>query len=149
MYFNVAKSCYFKRLSINISIIIIAKFYTRAWSWLHASTIYLVPFSNPSGGQYSMKQDRSPRHGSRLFWGVLFVFSIRPRFSYCRQQSSPTIILCGKLWQRDRINITGLNEWCRHTQKTIGLESHLVVQFSVPFLNSVPFSKYSKVPTEK
>ena len=37
-----------------------------------------------------------------------FVITIRPRFSYCRQKSSLTVILWGKLWQRDRINITGL-----------------------------------------
>ena len=33
----------------NIISIIIDKFHARAWPWLHASTIYLVPFSNPSG----------------------------------------------------------------------------------------------------
>ena len=59
--------------------------------------------------------------------------SIRPWFPYCRQKSSPTIILWGKLRQCDRINITGLNEWCRQTKKIIVLESHLLVQIAVPF----------------
>ena len=36
-------------------------------------------------------------------------------------ESSPTIILWEKLWQRDRINITGLNEWCRQTKKTLAI----------------------------
>ena len=76
-----------------------------------------------------------------------FIIFVRPRFSYCRQKSS--IILWEKLWQRDRINITGLNEWCRQTKNNIGLDSHLLVQIAV-ILNSVPFlQQCSKVLTEK
>ena len=36
----------------------------------------------------------------------------------------------GDLWQRDQ---TGLNELCRQTKKSIGLESHLLVQIAVLF----------------
>ena len=79
---------------INI-IVIIGKFHARAWPWLHAYTIYLVLFSNPSGDRYSVMQDRSLRSGFTLFWSVILVSSIRPRFPYCRQQSSPTIIRWG------------------------------------------------------
>ena len=80
----------------------------------------------------------------------VFFWSFFPRFSYYRLESSPTIILwgklwqlicrqksspdnhpLGKLWQRDRINITGLNEWCRQTKKDIGLKSHLLAQIAI------------------
>ena len=72
------------------------------------------------------------------------------QFSYCCQNSSPKIILCGKLWQRDRINITGLNEWCRQT-KTNPLDWNRTCWYKLPsFLNSVPFlQQCSKVLTEK
>ena len=46
----------------------------------------------------------------------------------------------GKLWQRDWINITGLNEWCRQTKKhCIGIA--LVGANCSPVLNSVLFKK--------
>ena len=46
----------------------------------------------------------------------------------------------GKLWKHERINITGLNEWCRHTKKHwLGIA--LVCANGSPFLNSVPFFK--------
>ena len=59
---------------INIISIIIGKFHAREWLWLHAGTIYLLPVSHLSGGRYSVVQDRSPRSGSRLFYGVVVVF---------------------------------------------------------------------------
>ena len=50
----------------------------------------------------------------------------------------------GKLLQRDRINITGLNERCRQTKKNIGLESHLLMQIVVPLKFSTFFKNASK-----
>ena len=69
---------------INIVIVIITgKFHARTWSWLQddASQFYLVPFSNPNGGKYSVAQGLSSRFRSKMFNGVLLVFSIRLQVS--------------------------------------------------------------------
>ena len=48
-----------------------------------------------------------------------------------------------KIWQRDRINLAGLNEWKYCLGVVLGANCS-------PFFNSVPFlEKCSKVPTEK
>ena len=65
---------------INIVIVIITgKSYARTWSCLQddASQCYLVPFSNPNGGKYSVAQGISSRFRSKMFNGVLLVISIR------------------------------------------------------------------------
>ena len=80
---------------INIIIVIITGIsHAIMWSWLQddASNLH---FSNPGGGKYSMVL--SPRFRSKLFNGILLVFSIRPQQSHCRQQSFPLIILWEKL----------------------------------------------------
>ena len=52
--------------TIMIIIIIIEKFHASAWPSLQddASQLYVVPFSNLSGGSNSVMQYRSPRSGS-------------------------------------------------------------------------------------
>ena len=107
---------------INITIIIVDKFHTRVWPWLHASTIYLLPVSNLSGGRYSVVQDRSPRSGSRLFWGVLMVFSIRPRFQSSSGEAPETWTIKDN-WIK----------WAMSSEETNYLESHLLVQIAVLF----------------
>ena len=55
----------------------------------------------------------------------------------------------GKLRQRDRINITGLNEWCRQTKKISTWNGTCWCKLQ-SFLNSVSFlQQYSNVLTEK
>ena len=69
---------------VNIVIVIITgKSHARTRLWLKddSSQFYLVPFSNPSGGKYSMVRGLSSRFRSMLFNGVLLVFSIRPQVS--------------------------------------------------------------------
>ena len=67
----------------NIIVIITGKSRARKWSWLQddASQFFLVPFSNASGGKYSMMQGLSSVFRSKLFNGVLLVFSIRSKVS--------------------------------------------------------------------
>ena len=69
---------------VNIVIVIITgKSHASTWLWLQRDTsqFYLVPFSNPSAGKYSMVQGLSSRFRSKLFNGVLLVFSTRPQVS--------------------------------------------------------------------
>ena len=103
---------------INIIGIIISKFHARAWLWLHASTINLLPVSHLSGGRYSVVQDRFPRSGSRLFYGVLVVFS-SGRGSLLSPENLSDNHPLEKLRQRDRMSITGLNEWCHQIKKKL------------------------------
>ena len=115
-----------------IIVIIIGKSYARTWSWLQddANQLYLVSFSNPNGGKYSVVQSFSSRYRSQVFNGVLLVFSVR--FPHYRQQSSPVIDLLEKLWECDRI-------------KTIDIARSTLIFNRIcwsnwsPFLNSVPY----------
>ena len=71
------------------------------------------------------------------------------RFPHCRRQSFPTIILWEKHWQRDRIYINGLNEWCRQKNKTPTWNCICWLN-CCPFLSSVfLFQKCCKAPTKK
>ena len=71
--------------------------------------------------------------------------SIRPRLPYCRQKSSPTIILWESSGKHDRINITDLNEWCRQIKKkwlgfrTCWRKLQSFFKFSTDFNNSPKF----------
>ena len=70
--------------NIKIVILIITdKYHARTWSWLQDDTsqFYLVPFSNPNGGKYSVAQGLSSHFRPKMFNGVLLVFSIRPQAS--------------------------------------------------------------------
>ena len=107
-------------VSINIIniLIIIDKFHARVWPWLHAIMIYLVPFSNPSWA--NMQWCKVVLHAPGLrcsrasFWSFLSGRGFLIAASKALRQWSS-----GKLWQRDRINIIGLNEWRRQTKKTL------------------------------
>ena len=69
---------------VNIVIVIFTgKSHARTWLWLQDDTsqFYIVPFSNPSGGKYSMVQGISSRFRPKLFNGVLLVLSIPPQVS--------------------------------------------------------------------
>ena len=116
-----------------VIVIITGKSHARTWSWLQddASQFYLVPFSNPNGGKYSVAQGL--RCSIALFWSFL---SDR-RFPHCRQQSSPMIILWEKLWQCDRIKEHGF--WIVF----VGQIAVLFFKFSTIF-----FFKCIKIATE-
>ena len=98
---------------------------------LTPTKFYLVPFSNPNEGKYSMVQGLSSRFRSKYS----MAFFCR-RFPHCRQQSSPMIILWEKLWQCNRINIIGLEKW--HHQTNTDFETYLLVKLQSIMLNSIP-----------
>ena len=62
--------------AIIIIVIIIGKSHARTWSWLQdgASQFYLVPFSNPSWGKYSVMQGLSSRFMSKFSWHSFGIF---------------------------------------------------------------------------
>ena len=70
---------------------------------------------------------------------MVFFFSTRPRFPYCRQKSFPTIVLWGKVRQRDR----NWFKWVMPSDKKNGFESHLLVQIAVLFKFSTFFQQSS------
>ena len=114
-----------------VIVIITGKSHAWTWLWLQADTsqFYLMPFSNPSGGKYSMAQGLSSRFRSKLFNGVRLVFPSDRRFPNCRQQSSRMIILWEKISQRGRINIIGLKEGYHEKH----FESYLLVKLQYYF----------------
>ena len=99
---------------INIIIIIICKFHARVCPWLKDDTkqFCLVPSLNRSGGRYSVVQDRFHASGpeSTLFYSVLLVFSNRSNVSSLPPAKLSDDHPLRKLWQRDRISITGLDD---------------------------------------
>ena len=133
----------------------ICKFHATAWPWLHASIIYLLSVSNLSACKPIFSCVRSfstlrvqvvLRHNFGHFNPV--AVSLLPPEKLSNNQP------LGKLWQRDRINITGLNEWCRH-KKTLACSRTFWCKLRF-FLNSVPFSTilqscnaFQRFPTAK
>ena len=90
--------------------------------WLKYGTKHfcLVSSSNPSGGRYSVVQDRSPCSSSKVNIVLWHSFSL---FHSVSGSSLPPAKLSDDqplltLWQRDRISITGLDDWCRQ-KKTL------------------------------
>ena len=81
----------------------------------------------------------------RLFNDVLLIYSILSQVSHCCQQSSSTIILWKKLWQRNRINMIALSDIAR---KLLTFHRICCSNFS-SFLNSLTFFKCFKATTEK
>ena len=136
---------------INIIIFIITgKSHARTWSWLqeNASQFYLVPFSNPSGGKYSVAQGLSSGFMSKLFNGVLFIFSIRPQVSPLPPAKLSDDHPLRELWQWYWINIIGLKVWYR--QKNTDFESYLFVELQSLFIfSTIFFEKCIKASTEK
>ena len=124
---------------INITIVIITgKFHARTWSWLQddASQFYIVPVSNPSGGKHSVVQGLSSLFMSKLFNGVLLVFSIRPQVS----PLPPAKLFDYQPLGEDRINIIDLKEWYR--QRNTNFESYLLVKsLSLFKFSSIFFGK--------
>ena len=84
---------------------------------------------------------------STLFYGVHLVFTIRSQVSSLPPAKLSDDHPLRKLWQHDRISITGLDDWCR--QKKTSLESHLLAQIVIPFKIPYLFQKCFKVSTEK
>ena len=96
---------------INIIIVIsTSKSHARTWSLLQddASQFYILPFWNPSGGNYSVVQGFLFASGLSCSMAFFLVSSIRPQVFPLRQQSSSMIILWEKFWQRHRIHIIDL-----------------------------------------
>ena len=108
---------------INITSII-SKFHARAWPWHNIFCLYHIWVE----ADIPLGKIVLHASGPGVLWRCCGL-SIRLG-PYCRQKSSPTIILWGKLGQGEWINKTSLNEWCRQI-KINGLESHLLVQIAV------------------
>ena len=137
---------------INIIIIIICKFHARVCQWLQDDTkrFCLVPSSNPSGGRYSVVQDHFPCSGS---WVHIVLWRSFSLFIQSQVSSLPPAKFSDdhrlrKLWQRDRISITGFDDWFRQKKNT-GLESHLLVQIATPLKIQNLFQNCSNVSTER
>ena len=119
-----------------INIIIICKFHARVCSWLQDDTnssVLCFP-------QYRVEADiqwykivlHAPGPESTLIYGVLLVFTIRSQVFSLPSAKLLDDHHLGKLWQRDRINITGLDDWCCQKKNT-SLESHLLKQITITF----------------
>ena len=107
-----------------------------------ASQLYFGPFSTPSWGRYLVVPCRFPFSGlgcSRAF--IWFFSKFSASFSITAGRAlrwSPI----GKFWQSDRINFTGLNEWCRQKKKQgVGSQSLMPNANSSSFLIQYLFSK--------
>ena len=125
---------------INIIVVTITgKSHARTWSWLQddARQFYLVPFSHPSGGKYSMVHGLSSRFRSKLLNGVLLVFSIRPQVSPLPPAKLSHDHPLGEALA------TWPNKW-HWFKRVISPEEHwlwivFVGQIAIPFLNSVQY----------
>ena len=128
---------------INI-IIIIYKFHATVCSWLQDDIKQpcLVLSSNPSGVRYSVVQGRSPCFGSWV--------QIVPWRSFNLFHSvSGVIISASKALRQssfaeaDRINITGLDYWCRQKKiagnHTCRCKLQSILKFSTFFKNASKF----------
>ena len=131
---------------INIIIIIISKFQTRAWLWLRSSTIYLLLVSQLSKGRYPLsKRSFSTLRVQAVLWRSCGIFHPSAIFVLSLEKLFDNHLLA-KLRERDRIDTTGLNEWCRQT--TNKLAWNRTCWCKLQSLNSVPFfPQFSKVLT--
>ena len=131
---------------INIISIIIGKFHARAWLWLHSSIFCLshIWMEVDIPVWKIVLHALVPGCSMALFW------SFHPAVvSLLSPEKLSDNHPLGKLRQRDRINITGLNEWCRQTKKLLAWNR--TCWFKLQFLlNSVPFLQQCfKVVSEK
>ena len=85
---------------------------------------------------------------SILFYGVLLVLIIWFQVSLLWPAKLSDEHPFEKLWQRDRINITGLDDDVDRKRIT-SFESHLLVQIAILFNIQYLYKKCFKVPTEK
>ena len=140
---------------INIIIIIIISNFMPECLWPQDDTkqFCLVPSSND---QIRVETDiqlykivlHTSGPESTLFYGVLVVFSILSPVSSLPPAKFSDDHPLQKLWQRDRLNITGIDDWCRKKKK-LAWNRTCWCKIAITFKMQYLFQKCFKVPTGK